>query len=72
MRALVDLAGLWVANEIAGGRIPKKLALPLGFLVSRLGTPPLMIGLLGYVLWQLNRDQGRDKRRPGQRRSSGT
>lgn len=63
MRALVHLAGLWVASEIAGGKIPRQIALPLGWLVAQLRTPPLTIAVLGCVLQQLERDRKRGGRR---------
>ena len=58
MRALVHLTGLWIASEIAGGKIPKQMALPLGWLVAQLRTPPLTIAVLGCVLHRLRRDSG--------------
>lgn len=62
MRALVHLAGFWVANEIAGGKLPKQLALPLGWLIAQLRTPPLTIAILGCILQQVERT--RTQRRP--------
>lgn len=59
MRTLVQLVGLLLANEIAGGKIPKPLALPLGYLVSRLRTPPMTFAVLSCVLQQLAPDRSR-------------
>jgi len=61
MRTLVHFVGLWVASEIAGGKFPKQIALPLGWLVARLRTPPLTIAVLSCVLQQLGRDKRRRK-----------
>lgn len=62
MRALVHLAGFLVANEIAGGKLPKQLALPLGWLIAQLRTPPLTIAILDCILQQVERN--RTQRRP--------
>ena len=68
MRALVHLAGLWVASEIAGGKIPKQIALPLGWLVAQLRTPPLAIAILGCALQQVGRNRRQQKTGPRGRR----
>ncbi|MGO4669467.1 hypothetical protein [Bosea sp. 2RAB26] len=64
MRALVHLVGLWLARDIAAGKYPKQFAVPLGFLIARLRTPPLMIAVFGCVLAKLAMDRrGRGARR---------
>lgn len=65
MRALVHFIGLWMARDIAEGRYPKQFALPLGFLIARLRTPPLMIAVFGCILAKL----ALDRREPGAKRS---
>jgi len=63
MRTLVHLVGMWVASEIAAGRIAGPLALPLGWLVTRLGTPPLALVALGFVLRRFGGEPARRRRR---------
>ena len=55
MRLMVHFIGLWVARDIAEGRYPKPLALPLGVLIARLRTPPLAIALFSFVLFEMQR-----------------
>jgi hypothetical protein len=55
--SLVHLAGLWIAREIGEGKYPPKLAVPLTYLISRLRTPILMVGVLGYALHRLDIDR---------------
>lgn len=66
MRALVHFIGLWIARDIAEGRYPRQFALPLGFLIARLRTPPLMIAVFGCILAKL----ALDRREPGAKRRS--
>lgn len=55
--SLVHLAGLWVAREIGEGKYPPSVAVPLTFLISKLRTPILMAGVLGYALYRLDIDR---------------
>lgn len=54
MNLLVHAVGAYIAAEAAAGRYPRPVAVGLGMLVSRLGTPTLAIALMGYALKQLN------------------
>ena len=68
MQALVHLAGLWVASQIAGGKIPKQIALPFGWLVAQLRTPPVAIPILGCALQQMGSNRSPQKARQRGRR----
>lgn len=69
MPLLVQLAGLWIARDIAAGKYPPKLAIPLSLLISRLGAPGLLAGVVGLALDRYS-DLKKDgaKRRPTSRR----
>lgn len=54
MNLLVHALGAYIAAEAASGRYPRPVAVGLGMLVSRLGTPTLAVALLGYALKHLN------------------
>lgn len=56
MPILVQLVAMWVAKDIAAGRYPAKIAVPLSLLVSRLGAPGLLAGALGMA-WNAYREQ---------------
>jgi hypothetical protein len=47
---LIQLAAMWVAKDIAAGRYPAKIAIPLSLLVSRVGAPGLVVGAIGLAL----------------------
>jgi hypothetical protein len=55
--SLVHLAGLWIARDIGDGKYPPVLAVPLTVLISKLRTPILMVGVLGYALHRLRIDR---------------
>ncbi len=50
MPILIQLAAMWVAKDIAAGRYPAKIAIPLSMLVSRVGAPGLVVGAIGMAL----------------------
>lgn len=50
MPFLIQLVAMWVAKDIAAGKYPTKIAVPLSFLVSRVGAPGLLVGALGLAL----------------------
>lgn len=52
--SLVSLAGLWVAREVDRGEIPKEVSVPLTLVLSRIPTPMLIAGAVGYGLYRLN------------------
>ena len=56
MPILVQLVAMWVAKDVAAGRYPAKIAVPLSLLLSRLGAPGLLAGALGMA-WNAYRDQ---------------
>jgi len=47
---LLQLVAMWVAKDIAAGRYPAKIAVPLSLLVSRVGAPGLVAGAIGLAL----------------------
>lgn len=50
MPILIQLAAMWVAKDIAAGRYPAKIAIPLSMLVSRVGAPGFVVGAIGMAL----------------------
>lgn len=52
--SLASLAGAWLARDAERGHLPEKLAVPLTLLVSRLPTPVLIAGAIGYGLYRMN------------------
>ena len=54
MNLFVHAIGAYIAAEAASGRYPRPVAVGLGMLVSRLGTPTLAIAVMGYALKHLN------------------
>jgi len=69
MPILVQLAGLWIARDIAAGKYPAKFAVPLGFLISRLGAPGLLVGAIGLAMDQFADRNGTKRKRPARRTS---
>jgi len=52
--AFSGLAGAWVARNVERGDIPRKLAVPLTLLATRLPMPVILAGAVGYGLYRLN------------------
>ena len=57
MRTPVHFVGPWVESGIARGKFSRQVALPLGWLVSRLPTPPLTIAVAACLSEQLGRNR---------------
>lgn len=68
MAALVHIAGLIIAQQIANGRYPSAFAIPLGLLISRLRTPPLIVAVFSCVLHEMARQADNRTRRTSRRR----
>lgn len=68
MAAPVHIAGLIIAQQIANGRYPSAFAIPLGLLISRLRTPPLVVAVFSCVLHEMAR-QADHRARRGSRKS---
>ncbi|WP_131854792.1 hypothetical protein [Bosea sp. BK604] len=54
MAALVHIAGMIIAQQIARGQYPRVVAIPLSLLISRLLTAPLALAVFSFVLHQLS------------------
>lgn len=54
--AFSSLAGAWVARNVERGEIPEKFALPLTLLATRIPTPVLLAGAIGYGLYRWNQE----------------
>jgi len=71
MAALVHLVGIWIARDIAEGKYPPKLAIPLSFLISRLRTPMLTMAVVGFALealaWKSRLGKAKDVTPPRKR-----
>lgn len=52
--AFSSVAGAWIARNVEGGGIPERLAVPLTLLATRLPTPVILAGAIGYGLYRLN------------------
>ena len=46
--AMFSLAGAWIAGKVDRGEIPERLAVPLTMLATRLPTPLIIAGAIGY------------------------
>ncbi len=51
--AFSSLAGAWIARNVERGEIPERFAVPLTLLASRLPTPVILAGAIGYGLYRL-------------------
>lgn len=54
--AFSSLAGAWIARNVEQGEIPERFAIPLTLLATRLPTPVIIAGAIGYGLYRLNQD----------------
>lgn len=52
--AVSSLAGAWIARHVERGEIPERLAVPLTLLATRLPTPVILAGAIGYGLYRLS------------------
>lgn len=52
--AFSSLAGAWIARNVEQGEIPERFAVPLTLLATRLPTPVIVAGAIGYGLYRLN------------------
>jgi len=52
--AFSSLAGAWIARNVEQGKIPERFAVPLTLLATRLPTPVIVAGAIGYGLYRLN------------------
>lgn len=52
--AFSGLAGAWIARNVEQGEIPEKLAVPLSLLATRLPTPVILAGAIGYAFYRAN------------------
>lgn len=49
-----SLAGAWIARNVERGELPERFAIPLTLLATRLPTPVLLAGAIGYGFYRLN------------------
>lgn len=54
--AFSSLAGAWIARNVEQGEIPERFAVPLTLLATRLPTPVIIAGAIGYGLYRLNQE----------------
>lgn len=54
--AVFSLAGAWVAGKVGRGEIPERLAVPLTLLATRLPTPLILAGAIGYAWYRMNQE----------------
>jgi len=54
--AFSGLAGAWIARNVERGDIPEKFAIPLTLLATRIPTPLLLAGAIGYGFYRWNQD----------------
>jgi hypothetical protein len=52
--AFSSLAGAWIARNVEQGEIPERFAIPLTLLATRLPTPVILAGAIGYGLYRMN------------------
>jgi hypothetical protein len=50
--AFSSLAGAWIARNVEEGQIPERFAVPLTLLATRLPTPVILAGAIGYGLYR--------------------
>lgn len=70
MPILLQLVAMWVAKDIAAGRYPTKVAIPLSLLVSRVGAPGLVVGAIGLALNAFRDGRTTATGRPSRRRKT--
>lgn len=54
--AVFSLAGAWVAGKVGRGEIPERLAVPLTLLATRLPTPLILAGAIGYAWYRMSQE----------------
>lgn len=54
--AVFSLAGAWVAGKVGRGEIPERLAVPLTLLATRLPTPLILAGAVGYAWYRMSQE----------------
>ncbi|CAH1690441.1 conserved hypothetical protein [Hyphomicrobiales bacterium] len=54
--AFFSLAGAWIAGKVDRGEIPERLAVPLTMLATRLPTPLILAGALGYGWYRMSQE----------------
>lgn len=54
--AVSSFAGAWIARNVEQGEIPERFAVPLTLLATRLPTPVIIAGAIGYGLYRLNQE----------------
>jgi len=52
--AMFSLAGAWIAGKVDRGEIPERLAVPLTMLATRLPTPLILAGAIGYGWYRMS------------------
>lgn len=66
--AVFSLAGAWVAGKVGRGEIPERLAVPLTLLATRLPTPLILAGAIGYAWYRMSQEtratEGEQPERP--------
>lgn len=54
--AMFSLAGAWIAEKVDRGEIPERLAVPLTMLATRLPTPLILAGAIGYGWYRMSQE----------------
>lgn len=54
--AVFSLAGAWVAGKVGRGEIPERLAVPITLLATRLPTPLILAGAIGYAWYRMSQE----------------
>ena len=54
--AMFSLAGAWIAGKVDRGEIPERLAVPLTMLATRLPTPLILAGAIGYGWYRMSQE----------------
>lgn len=54
--AMFSLAGAWMAGKVGRGEIPERLAVPLTMLATRLPTPLILVGAIGYGWYRMSQE----------------
>lgn len=50
------LAGAWNARNVQRGEIPERYAVPLAFLATRIPTPLILAGAIGYGIYRWDQE----------------
>lgn len=50
------LAGAWIARIVERGDIPERFAVPLVFLATRIPTPVILAGAIGYGIYRWDQE----------------